>query len=310
MQQRDRVDSPLSPLLLTLLPLLFLGALAGPFGCNQDRAIATKSMNDGLGELKANRTGDAVKLLEEATAQDQTYADPPYYLGQIYHQKYEQLADAERFYAEALKRDPDNAQFMYRYGTVLAGQEKHSEAVAQLREAVKVHPDFPKAWFRLGLSQIATQDYTGAIASLTRSIELDPSLQIGEKADRSGVGYHALGGLYLRFYFYDKALQVYENGVANNPNNDQLYRGKGLAQLKLKRYDDAMNTLEKAVSLDPSDAKGYFNLAIAQKEAGQGKAALGSLEQFLNRGDSTTDAIRLQAASAMRGELRQKLGLE
>jgi Tfp pilus assembly protein PilF len=286
------------------LSVVMLSALA--LGCNQDRAVATQLMNDGLNELKAGRTADATKKLEESTMKDPTYADPPYYLAQIYHQKYQQLEDAEDSYATALKRDPENAQFLYRYGAILAEQGKHAQAIDELKKAVEKHEDFPKAWFRLGASQIAEKQYVDGVASLTESIKRDARMKIGEE-DPGGAAFHALGDLYLRFYFYDKALKVYANGIENNPTVSRLYRGQGVAQLKLKRFADAETSLKKAIELDRTSGTAYFNLAIAQRELGKTKEALDSLEKFLGKADPTVDAVRMSAAGGLRAELRESL---
>lgn len=289
---------------VALVMMSLVGTLGA--GCNQDRAVATQWMNDGLGELKSGRTQDATKKLEEATMKDPTYADPPYYLAQIYHQKYQQLDDAERYYAEALKRDPTNAQFHYRYGTILAELGKHSEAVDELQDAVKDNPTFAKAWFRLGVSQIELKQYVAGVESLSRSIQEDARLRVGED-DVGGGAYHALGDLYLRFYFYDKALKVYSNGIENNPQVARLYRGQGVAQLKLKRYADAESSFAKAIDIDRGSATAYFNLAIAQREQGKLKEALSSLEKFLSKADPSVDQVRMGAAGGLLAELRTEL---
>lgn len=288
--------------LVLSVALLGVGAL----GCNQDRAVATQLMNDGLSELKAGRTADATKKLEEATMKDPTYADPPYYLAQIFHQKYQQLDDAEDNYATALKRDPENAQFLYRYGAILAEQGKHAQAVDELKKAVEQHKEFPKAWFRLGVSQIAEKQYVDGVASLTESINLDARMKIGAE-DPGGAAYHALGDLYLRFYFYDKALKVYANGIENNPTVARLHRGQGVSQLKLKRFADAEASFKKAVELDRTSGTAYFNLAIAQRELGKTKEALDSLQKFLSKADPNVDAVRMTAAGGLRAELQDAL---
>ena len=105
--------------------------------CNQDRALAVRQMNSGLAENQAGLSSDAVKLLKEATEQDKTYADPPYYLAQLYHQKFNQLDEAVRYYQVAVERAPENAQMHYRLGSVLAEQGKHSEAVSHFERATK-----------------------------------------------------------------------------------------------------------------------------------------------------------------------------
>lgn len=275
-------------------------------GCNQDRAVAVRSMNKGLTENKTGRTGDAVKLLEEATQADKTYADPPYYLGQIYHQKYNQLEKAEAAFRKALERDKENAQFHYRLGSILAKRKKHAEAVGHFKKATAKEKSFAKAWFRMGLSQRAEGKYSEAVESFSQAIKADPTMRIG-KTDPGGAAFHALGDIYIVFRFYDKALGVYEEGLKHNAGLAQLLRGKGLAQVKLKQFGPAEATLQQALKADPSKAQAYFNLAVAQHAQGRTKQAIKTVDLFLSRADPIRDGARMGAASGLRAELKASM---
>jgi tetratricopeptide (TPR) repeat protein len=289
-------------------------------GCSQDRATSTQSLNDGLGELNSGQVSGAIEKLERAAASDPTYADPDYYLGQIYHQKYGQFDDAARHYANAIKRAPDNPQFHYRYGTVLAEQakkakdpaaqrSKHADAVAAFNDAIKGHETFPKAWFRKGLSELAMQQYTEGVSSLSKSIQLDATMRIGDE-DPGGAAYHALGDLYNRYGFHDKALQVYDNGITNNPGSAQLYRGRGVAELKLKRFAEAEQSFRAALEKEPRNAKAFFNLAMSQHAQSKYKDALDSLQRFIITADPIDDGVRIMAAGSLRSQIEADMERE
>ena len=275
-------------------------------GCGQERAIAVNQMNEGLAAIKTGSTADAVEKLKEATKTDATFADPPYYLGQIYDQKYSQPVEAEKYYQMALARDPKHPQFHYRLGSVLATRGKHDDALRHFDEATGPQPTFAKAWFRKGLSQIQLKRYHDAALSLMAAIKADPQL-IMSKDDRGGAHYHALGDLYVRFHLYDHAEQVYANGLKNNPGAHRLAHGLGVAYLQQKKWKEAADAFGKAAKLDPSMATTHFNRMIALKEAGEPKAALESLEQFINRANAAEDSVRIAAASGLRQELQAQL---
>lgn len=287
------------------LPLLALLALVST-GCGQERAIAVNQMNEGLAAIKSGSTADAVEKLKEATKTDPSFADPPYYLGQIYDQKYSQPVEAEKYYQMALARDPKHPQFHYRLGSVLAVRGKHDDALRHFDEATGPQPTFAKAWFRKGLSQIELKRYHDAALSLMAAIKADPQLII-VKDDKGGAHYHALGDLYVRFHLYDHAEQVYTNGLKNNPGAHRLAHGLGVAYLKQKKWKEAAESFAKAATLDPSQATTHFNRMIALKEAGDHKAALEALEQFINRANAAEDSVRIAAASGLRIELQAAL---
>ena len=281
---------------------LVVCAIGACVGCSQDRSLATSAMNQGLSAINRGEASDGLDKLEEATMADPTYADPPYYAGQTYQEKLDNYDKAIQQYEIAVKRDPKNAQFLYRLGSAQADDEAHEAAIENLKLAVAEVEGFPKAWYRKGISEITLKRYPDAVTSLTRSIETGPKMKIGGK-DPGGAAYHALGDLYLRFRFYDKALKVYSNGLENNPGVAQLLRGKGLAQLKLKRFDDAVATLTQAVEADQRNGVGYFNLAVAQHKAGATKKALETIDQFESRADGAKDRAQLTAVQGLRGQL-------
>ncbi|MGM0556877.1 MAG: tetratricopeptide repeat protein [Myxococcota bacterium] len=259
-------------------------------------------MKDALQEYNSGSTTDAIKDLKEAHEMDPTWAKPALNLAQIYHDRLGEYENAERYYREAMSRDPDNKVIPYKLGKVLADMGRHDEAASVLSTTVQDHPDYAKAWFRLGESQLAMADYPDAVESFMKSIEASPRMKIGED-DPGGAAYHALGDLYLRFDFNDKALKVYENGITNNPEAPRLHHGRGLAQLKLERYQQAAESLRKALELKESYASASFNLAIAQNAMGQRDEAIERLERFLTRAE---DQARVVAAQGLLQKLKQQ----
>jgi len=260
-----------------------------------DRAEAVTAMNKGLENLQSGQTLDAVRYLKEAGQIDPNYASPPYYLAQIYHHKLSELDNAEINYREALSRDEDNPQIAYQLGTVLSDQGKYDDSLAYFRKATEEMPNFAKAWFRLGLSQQYEKDYPAAVESYMKAIESDPDMKMSED-DKGGAHYHALGDLYNRFGFYDKALKVYENGLLNNADVPRLLVGKGVAQMQLERFDEAASSFNKALGIDPSLGTATFNLAVAKMRQGQTDVAIKGFEEFTLKADPAEDEARIIAA--------------
>ena len=275
-------------------------------GCHSmDRAEAVSEMNKGLEALEGGRTLDAVRHLKEASTIDPQFAEPPYYLGQIYHRKLSEPDSAEQNYREAMNRDESNAQFAYQLGTILQEQNKHADAIACLKKATDAKPDFAKAWFRLGLSLDFEKDYTAAIDAYTKSIHANARMRM-DKEDKGGAAYHALGDLYNRFGFYDHALKVYSNALQNNPDVPRLLSGQGVAQLKLKRFAEASTSNTKALEIDPSQTTAIFNRAVAYMAEGLTDKAVQGFEEFVSRADGERDEARIIAAQGFMQQIREK----
>ncbi len=275
-------------------------------GCHSmDRAEAVSEMNKGLEALEGGRTLDAVRHLKEASTIDPEFAEPPYYLGQIYHRKLSEPDSAEQNYREAMSRDETNPQFAYQLGTILQEQNKHSDAIAYLKKATEAKPDFAKAWFRLGLSFDFEKDYSSAIDAYSKSIHANARMRM-DKEDKGGAAYHALGDLYNRFGFYDHALKVYSNALENNPDVPRLLSGEGVAQLKLKRFPEAEASFTKALEIDPSQTTAIFNRGVAYMAEGATDKAVQGFEEFVSRADSERDEARIVAAQGFIQQIREK----
>mgnify|MGYP006290299071 CR=1 FL=1 len=288
-----------SGVLAIVAVLCFAGLVAG---CNFDRAEASAKFKEALKEYNNGSTTDAIKDLKEAHEMDPTWAKPALNLAQIYHDKLGEYENAERYYREAMSRDPENKVIPYKLGTVLADMDRHDEAESVLKTAVQDHPDYAKAWFRLGESQVAQGNYADAVDSYMKSINADARMRIGDE-DPGGAAYHALGDVYIRFDFNDKALKVYENGILNNSEAPRLHHGKGLAQLKLERYQQAAESFRNALELKENYPSASFNLAIAQNAMGQRDEAIERLERFLSRAE---DQARIVAAQGLLQKLKQQ----
>ena len=269
-------------------------------GCSQDRAKAVTEMNKGIEAFQSGQHITAIKHLKAAKTTDPTFSEPALYLGQLYHQEMGELDNAEQAYRDALQRDPENADIHYKLGAVLSDKKKHDMAAGQYQQAVQKNPNHAKAWFRLGLSQKATGKNAQAVDSFMKSIRADARMTMDEQ-DPGGAAYHALGDLYTAYGFYDKALQVYENGILNNGNVARLYAGRGVAEMELKRYEESTESFKKALELDPKHVSATFNLAVALNELGRHDAAIELLDTYVDRAQ---DASRKQAANGLLQKLK------
>ncbi|MBN1998334.1 tetratricopeptide repeat protein [candidate division KSB1 bacterium] len=62
---------------------------------------------------------------------------------------------------------------------------------------------------------------------------------------------------------YEAAVVNYNKSIELNASDANVYRGKGLALLKLRKFDEAVEVFQKAVEIDPSNADAYSALGSA-----------------------------------------------
>lgn len=293
--RRSRVVSAV----LVLFSLMWLPACE-----SMDRAEAIRVMNEGLEAYQLGQTIDAVRLLKEAGQIDPSYAEPPYYLGQLYHMKLEEPDNAVHYYREALTRDENNPQIAYRLGTVMADQGKWEESATYLSQAVANKPDFAKAWFRLGLAQNAERKYVEAVESYMKSIESNARMKMDED-DPGGAAYHELGDLYIRFKIFDKAVKVYDNAIENNPEVPRLLMGRGVAQLGAEDFAAAEQSFAEALKLAPSMTTALFNRGVALMQLGRTDEAVEAFETFSGQANPAEQGAQITAADGFVLQIRQ-----
>lgn len=95
-----------------------------------------------------------------------------------------------------------------------------------------------------------------------------------------------------------EAVQLLEEGIANNPDSGELYAALGQARMQMPDPRQAISALKRAISLDPENSRYHYLLAraylaeeqkpLAEKEMRQSRALLqqnseGSME-FFSRG--------------------------
>lgn len=274
-------------------------------GCNADRTEAVRAYNEGLEAFESGSSSKAVQRMEAALEQDPTFTVAAYTAGQIQQQRLGDPDGAVQNFRRALDHDPDNPRYAYRLGSALADLGEHEEAIGHFEKAVAEDPDYSRAWFEQGMSQETVGDFVEAVESFTKSIETNPRLRMDED-DPGGEAYHALADLYLRFRLYDHAVQVYENGVSNNPSSERLHHGQGVALMRLDRHGDAVDAFESALEIDPEHGSANFNIAVAQHESGDRDAAMEQLEQLIEQGGAGMTEPRRQAAQALLDDLSQE----
>ena len=138
----------------------------------------------------------------------------------------------------------------FAYANLLAGQDRHQEAVAAYTKLIERLPQEPPedAWRFLlarGASLLALDDWPAAEKDLKRAVEIAPK----EAMALNYLGYSwAERGENL-----DEAFALIEKAVAIEPNSGAYIDSLGWAHYQLGDYEEAVGHLEHAASLEPGD---------------------------------------------------------
>jgi tetratricopeptide (TPR) repeat protein len=175
------------------------------------------------------------------------------------------FAEAERAYAELLRRQPGNFQALHLYGVLALQRGQTERGIELLRQSLKLEPRQPLAHRDLGNALQQLQRFEEALASYDKALTLKSDL--ADAHNNRGI---ALARLQRR----DEALTSYDRAIALKPDYAQAYNNRGTVLSDQKRTAEAMADFSKAIALDPFYAKAFDNRAGVLAELGRQDEAL------------------------------------
>jgi Tfp pilus assembly protein PilF len=193
--------------------------------------------------LGAGRTGEAMKLIEEALAEQPDSPQLFLYYGKVSYQT-GKLAQAEQALLKALELDAYLTDAHNLLGAVYANTERPAEAEREFRTALAdpAYPSPEMAYLNLALLYSAQGRNAEAIANLRRAVEIDPKyyqahFELASLLDREGQ--------------IEEAAREYEVASPGYRGVGEFHYRLGFAYFRLGERAKARESLERAISVAP-----------------------------------------------------------
>ncbi len=244
----------------------------------------------------------------------------------FFHQQ-GKLAEAERFYIQAVQLEPSNALALQHFATLCLQQGRFAEAVANYDSALKLKPDLAEAYNNRGIALSNLQRFEDAVASFDKSLAVkrraadvhynrgmalyylkrpgdalasyDRALAIEPRyADAVAARANAL----IELRRFEEALAGYDKALSLSPQRPELHYSRGNALMELVRYEQALASFDRALQLKPDYAEAWNNRSSALQSLGRFDQAISSLNRAL------TLQPNLAAAFHNRGLILRRLG--
>lgn len=169
----------------------------------------------------------------------------------LYFQK--KYAEAERCFYEAVRLDPDAAFLHSNLGDALYFQQRYPEAENRYREALKKKPNEPQYEESLGNALYSQQKYAEAESHLRAALP-----------QRTNAGAHnRLGSTLYYQKKYAEAEVEFREAVKMNPGDAELQNNLGNALWRQGKTIEAAPFYREAVRLDPNNRTFEENLQRA-----------------------------------------------
>lgn len=189
--------------------------------------------------------------------------------------------------SSACSVDPDVARQKYiESGKRYSAEQKHREAVIELRNAVRVDPSSGEARLLLADAYLQTREPLNALREQIRAADLLPA--DAEQQVKAG-------NLLLLFGRFEEAKLRASKALAVEASSlpAQILLGNALAGLK--DFESAVAEIEEALKLDPDRATTYANLGTLHLANGDRAAAEHAFRQAIER-EPRSIAARLALA--------------
>jgi tetratricopeptide (TPR) repeat protein len=245
----------------------------------------------GLRLLQAGQWAEAEKCGQSALAIDAGHADSLHLMGLLCVAS-KQFDLAIEWFAQAIRRNGDVADYFSNLGTVLQQQGRLDEAIKSYDRALQLKPDFAAVWYRLG--QALQQQKRPDEAALSFDQALNADCSHLEAANAAAV-------LHFEAERYEAAIARLDRSLQIKPGEAGAVQLKGICFLRLQRYEEALAECSKAFALAPDNAEFAHNVGLALHKLGRNQEALAYFDRAL--------AInpRLLLAFSMRGTSLQEL---
>jgi tetratricopeptide (TPR) repeat protein len=86
----------------------------------------------------------------------------------------EQFNEAERYFLQAARLAPDQAEMHFNLGYVQDRQGKYEQAIASFAEAVRLKKTVDRAWYGMGMAHAALGDHEKAATAFEEAARLQP----------------------------------------------------------------------------------------------------------------------------------------
>ena len=259
-----------------------------------DQAAAL--VEKGLALHRAGAVADAARFYSEALAQEPGNADALCYLAMIFCQQ-GQIRKGIDLLRKAIDVAPERASTHNLLGRAQHGSGQLDQALASFDAALRYQPDLAQAHGNRGsvLSDLGRPDE--AIESFDRALALDPT-SFEDWCNR--------GATLQEVDREEEALTSFDRAIALRPNVAEIHVNRGNILALIDRFEEAVTAYDRAIALKPTLAQAYAQKGVTAKNLGRFGEARTLVEKAIAMApNDAATGFALAQILLLQGEWRQ-----
>lgn len=132
---------------------------------------------------------------------------------------------------EAIKLEPNNAEYYDGRGVTLHMMGRYDEAISDESKAIELEPENAEYYYGRGVTFYAMGQYDDAIADMSKAIELEPD---------NAEYYYSRSVMLHKVERYEEVLANENKAIELNPYNVRYYESHSATLYELGRYEEAL----------------------------------------------------------------------
>ncbi len=149
----------------------------------------------------------------------------------------------------AIKYNPGNSHYLLEYGKALLDKTKYKKALQAFQKAEEIDKYLPQVYYYLALAYFRQNQFEKAKQQIDIYRKISP---------HDGDAIWLAGYVYKDSGDYQKAIDIFNEGIRSGKIQKGFYVGKGEALFELERYGEAARAFTMELDLSPRNGYLYY----------------------------------------------------
>ena len=223
---------------------------------NETKFTAAQIYQQGVDSYNKGKLAEAAKFYNQAISMDSQYAAPLTGLGWIYNDQ-EQYAKAIECFQKSISLYGDLAVPYNGLSYAYNFSKDFNKAIEYGNKAVQLDSRYAAAWNNIGLAYNNSGNYGKAIEYYNKAIAIAPNDEIPLVN---------IGNVYYRQKDFSKAMEYYQKSIKINSNHSNVWYNVGNIYGQNSDLGKALESYKKATSIDPKNVRAWVTAGIVNNK--------------------------------------------